>query len=53
VFEAYDGTNGTWGTGDPQFRAVPAGYESHAVVNATGAAVETPPFLDSTLGDGS
>lgn len=32
VFERFDGHNGTWGTGDPTFRAAPRGYEGREVV---------------------
>jgi hypothetical protein len=34
VHEPYDGTNSTWGTGDPVLRAVPAGYEDRRVIRA-------------------
>lgn len=32
VFEPYDGTNCTWGSVDPTFRAVPKGYDDREVI---------------------
>ena len=34
VYEVFNGTNCTWGTGHPIFRAVPKGYEDRAVIPA-------------------
>jgi hypothetical protein len=36
VFEPYNGKNCTWGSGDPVFRAVPAGYEGKQVFQEEG-----------------
>lgn len=35
-FEAYTGTNGTWGSAGSPFRSVPAGYEQRKVIPASG-----------------
>ena len=34
MFEPFDGTNGTWGTGDPVYRAVPPGFDAFEIVPA-------------------
>jgi hypothetical protein len=38
VHEPFDGSNGTWGRGEPRWRSVPRGYEGRAVVPADGSA---------------
>lgn len=33
VFEPFDGSNCAWGTGNPEWRSVPAGYEDKEIIS--------------------